>query len=105
MWANTPLRDVLYVLEDEPFLAGEVGTHQKIYIVDVFPRRSPPAGNILEVLGRINEIAYADKTRHYGVGDLMNRYARGAKRALRHIELIPRLYELSKTLPASELKD
>jgi predicted acylesterase/phospholipase RssA len=105
LWANTPLRDVLYVLEDEPFLAGEVGTHQKIYIVDVFPRRSPPAGNIWEVLGRINEISYADKTRHYGVGDLMNRYARSAKRALRHIELIPRLYELSKTLPASELKD
>jgi hypothetical protein len=36
---------------------------------------------------------------------LMNRHARSAKRALRHFELIARLYELSQTLPASELKD
>ncbi|MBV9453132.1 MAG: DUF3734 domain-containing protein [Rubrobacter sp.] len=105
LWANTPLRDVLYALEDEASLAEEVDTCQKVYIVDVFPRRSPPAQNVWEVLGRINEISYADKTRHYGVGDLMNRYARSAKRALKHIELIPQLYELSKTLAPSELKD
>jgi NTE family protein len=105
LWANTPLRDVLYALQEEAPLTEKVGTYQKVYIVDVFPRRSPPARNIWEVLGRMNEISYADKTRYYGVWDLMNRYARGAQRALRHIELIPRLYELSKTLPPSELKD
>ena len=105
LWANTPLRDVLYVLQDEEPLTEKEDTDQKIYIVDVFPRRNPPARNIWEVVGRINEISYADKTRHYGVGDLMNRYARSAERALRHIELIPRLYELAKTLPPSELKD
>jgi predicted acylesterase/phospholipase RssA len=105
LWANTPLRDVLYALEDEASLIEDVDTYQKVYIVDVFPRRSLPARNMWEALGRINEISYADKTRHYGVGELMNRYARSSKRALRHIELIPRLYELSKTLPPSELKD
>lgn len=105
LWANTPLRDVLYALEDETSLAEEVDTYQKVYIVDVFPQRSPPPRNMWEVSGRINEISYADKTRHYGVGDLMNRYARSTKRALRHIDFIPRLYELSETLPPSELKD
>ena len=104
LWANTPLRDVLYTLQDEELLAEKEDTYQKIYIVDVFPRRSPPPRNIWEVVGRINEISYADKTQYYGVWNLMNRYARSAERALRHIELIPRLYELSKTLPASELK-
>jgi hypothetical protein len=53
----------------------------------------------------MDEITYADKTRYYAVWDLMNRYARSAKRAYRYIELIPQLYELSKALPSSELKD
>lgn len=105
LWANTPLRDVLYALQEEEPPAEKEDTYQKIYIVDVFPRRSPPPRNIWEVVGRINEISYADKTQYYGVWDLMRRYARSSERALRHIELIPRLYELSKTLPPSELKD
>ena len=95
----------MYALQDEELVAEKEDTYQKIYIVDVFPRRSPPPRNIWEVVGRINEISYADKTQYYGVWNLMNRYARSAERALQHIELIPRLYELSKTLPASELKD
>jgi hypothetical protein len=53
----------------------------------------------------LNEIIYADKTQYHAAWDLMNRYARSAERALQHIELVPRLYELSKTLPPSELKD
>ena len=104
LWANTPLRDILYALQDEEPLAEKEDTYQKIYIVDVFPRHSPPPRNIWEVMGRINEISYADKTQYYGVWKLMNRYARSTERALRHIELIPRLYELSKRLPPSELK-
>jgi NTE family protein len=105
LWSNTPLRDVLYVFQDESPLFEEASTYQQVYIVDVFPRRSPPPQTIWEVQGRINEITYADKTQYHAAWDLMNRYARSAERALRHIELVPRLYELSKTLPPSELKD
>ena len=53
----------------------------------------------------MDEITYADKTRHYAVWDLINRYARSAKRAHQYIELVPQLYELSKALPPSKLKD
>jgi len=109
LWANTPLRDVLYVLEeegsDDDFLAKEMDIYQRIYIVDVFPQRSPPPQTIWDVLRRMDEITYADKTRYYGVWDLMNRYARSAKRAYQYIELVPQLYELSKALPPSKLKD
>jgi NTE family protein len=109
LWANTPLRDVLYVLEeegsDDGLLAEEVNIYQRIYIVDVFPRRSPPPQTLWGVLSRMDEITYADKTRYYAVWDLMNRYARSAKRAYQYIELVPQLYELSKALPPSKLKD
>jgi NTE family protein len=71
LWSNTPLPDVLNVLQECPPEGPrkDAGNSYKVYIIDTFPQQIVDPENPIpltnwEVGRRINEIVYLDKTRY-----------------------------------------
>jgi NTE family protein len=60
LWSNTPLRDALQVLQNRALLSPD--ETYAVYIIDVFPTYGRLPQNLWELQGRVNEIAFGDKT-------------------------------------------
>ncbi len=87
LWSNTPLREVLDVLQQ----AGPTEERYQVYIIDVFPQQARPPQTNWEVCQRISEITYADKTKYdCKACNWVNRY----------IDLVKTMHEQADQLPA-----
>ena len=60
LWSNTPLPEVLNVLQAGH--AAEMSRECQVYLVDVFPSQGQVPQNALDVSRRVAEIVFADKT-------------------------------------------
>jgi NTE family protein len=90
LWNNTPLRDVLNVLQAPDRQSDQYAGEYEIYIVDVFHKQGYPPHNLAEVAQRIYELEYADKTAYeVKVCGLMNNY----------IDLMAELESYKESLP------
>jgi NTE family protein len=74
LWSNTPLPEVLNVLQAHP--AEEPAPAYQVYIVDVFPQQAPLPQTSLEVAQRMADMIFADKTAYESkkAAEWVNRY-------------------------------
>jgi NTE family protein len=73
LWSNTPLSEILNVLQAGP--ATELSPEYQVYLVDVFPSQGEVPQNTLDVSRRMVEIVYADKaTYDKKAAEWVNRY-------------------------------
>jgi NTE family protein len=95
LWSNTPLPEVLNVVQDQDHPAKKEVPAYQVYIVDVFPKQAPLPQNSLAVAQRMADMLFADKTAYdQKTTEWVNEY----------INLVLMLKALDKELP-TRIKD